>query len=129
MDVGCGTGNYTLALAQRGIQALGVDLSAAMLAVAINKAKKAKLLAAYMQADAEYLPFSAESFDLVVSVTTLEFVVSPQAAVAEMVRVLRPSGRLVVGVLNATSLWALSYRRQKGTIYGEQEDDANYNYR
>jgi ubiquinone/menaquinone biosynthesis C-methylase UbiE len=40
--------------------------------------------------------------DLVVSVTTLEFVALPQAAVAEiMMRVVRPGGRLVVGVLNA----------------------------
>ncbi|NUN99959.1 MAG: methyltransferase domain-containing protein [Saprospiraceae bacterium] len=44
LDVGCGTGNYTLALAQRGIQAMGVDLSPAMLAVAISKAKEARVL-------------------------------------------------------------------------------------
>lgn len=78
LDVGCGTGNYTLALAQRGIQAMGVDLSPAMLAVAISKAKEAKLPVGYSQATAENLPFPAENFDLVVSVTTLEFVVSPQ---------------------------------------------------
>lgn len=54
---------------------------------------------------------------MVVSVTTLEFVASPEAAVAEMVRVLRPGGRLVVGVLNAWSLWALAYRRRTGSVY------------
>ena len=55
------TGNYTLTLAQRGVQATGVDLSPAMLGVAISKAKKTKLPVRYVQAVIENLPFPAES--------------------------------------------------------------------
>lgn len=117
LDVGCGTGNYTLSLATRGAKAVGVDPAPAMLAIATRKAREAGLPARFAQAIAENLPFPAGSFDLVVSVTTLEFVVSPEAAVAEMVRVLRPGGRLVVGVLNAWSLWALVYRWRTGSVY------------
>jgi len=131
LAVGCGTGNYTLALARRaeqrsggakeqgrqGDKVIGVDPTPAMLTIAASKAKEAGLPVCFAQAVAEDLPFPAESFDLVVSVTTLEFVASPYAAVVEMMRVLRPSGRLVIGVLNAWSLWALAYRRRKGTVY------------
>ncbi len=117
LDVGCGTGDYTLALARQGVQAIGIDLAPAMLAVATRKAKAIGLPVEYLWGTAETLPFPAESFNLVVSVTTLEFVNSPPAVVAEMMRVLRPGGRLVVGVLNAWSLWAWVYRRQKGTVY------------
>lgn len=117
LDVGCGTGDYTLALARQDIRAIGIDLAPAMLAVATSKAKATGLPEGYVQGTAETLPFPAESFSLVVSVTALEFVNSPPAVVAEMIWVLRPGGRLVVGVLNAWSLWAWVYRRQKGTVY------------
>ena len=117
LDVGCGTGDYTLDLTRRGIQAVGIDLAPAMLAVATSKAKAAGLPVGYVQGAAETLSFPAESFNLVVSMTALEFVNSPPVVVADMMRVLRPGGRLVVGVLNAWSLWAWVYRRQKGTVY------------
>ncbi|GIK38949.1 MAG: ubiquinone biosynthesis protein UbiE [Anaerolineae bacterium] len=117
LDVGCGTGDYTLDLARQDIRAIGIDLAPAMLAAATHKAKASGLPVGYVQGAAETLPFPAESFNLVVSVTALEFVNSPQTVVAEMLRVLRPGGRLVVGVLNAWSLWAWTYRRQKGTVY------------
>lgn len=117
LDVGCGTGDYTLALAQQDIRAIGIDLAPAMLAVATSKAKATGLPVDYIRGTAESLPFPAESFNLVISVTALEFVNSPLAVVTEMMRVLRPGGRLVVGVLNAWSLWAWVYRRQKGTVY------------
>jgi len=143
LDVGCGTGNYTLELVRRleqgskgaeeqgrnspctsaplrlgsSAQVVGVDPAPTMLAIATGKAREAGLPVGFTQAVAEALPFPAGSFDLAVSVATLEFVASPQAAVAEMIRVLRPGGRLVVGVLNAWSLWALAYRRRKGSVY------------
>ncbi len=130
LDVGCGTGNYTLELARQPLlvslspmhpgspaQVVGVDPAPAMLAIATRKAKGEGPPVHFVQAVAENLPFAPGSFDLVVSVTTLEFVASPEAAVAEMVRVVQPNGRLVVGVLNAWSLWALAYRRREGSVY------------
>ncbi len=148
LDVGCGTGNYTLELARRleqgsrgageqgsggagerrriasapphpgsSAHVVGVDPSPAMLAIAMRKAQESGLPVVFTQAVAEALPFPAGSFDLAISVTALEFVTGPERAVAEMVRVLRPGGRLVVGVLNAWSLWAWFYRRQKGSVF------------
>lgn len=102
LDVGTGTGHFAIDLANRGLVVVGVDLSAPMLAVAKSKGSAVHLL----RCDAAALPLVAESFDLVLSVTALEFVAHPEQAVQEMWRAVRPGGRLVVGVLNALSPWA-----------------------
>jgi ubiquinone/menaquinone biosynthesis C-methylase UbiE len=92
---------------------VGIDVSTPMLAAAQGKGTAVHLL----QGDAAALPVATESFDLVFSATTLEFVAHPQRAVREMWRALRRGGRLVIAVLNALSPWAwarrLESRRQK----------------
>lgn len=110
LDVSCGTGHYALELAGRGARVVGVDPSVGMLAVAQAKAQPAGLAVLLGRADPAHLPFPAESFDLVTAVLMLEFAPSPQAVVDEMVRVLRPGGRLVIGALNKWSLWAFIRR-------------------
>lgn len=107
LDVGTGTGHFALFLAEHGARAAGVDISRPMLRVATAK----EIMPPLVQADAGALPFGDCCFDLVFSVTALEFVPDPACAIAEMVRVCRPGGRLVVGVLNAWSPWAWSRRR------------------
>ncbi|MBC7233328.1 MAG: class I SAM-dependent methyltransferase [Chloroflexi bacterium] len=108
LDVGTGTGHFAVDLAHRGLVVVGVDLSSPMLAVAKSKGSAVHLL----RGDAAALPLAAESFDLVLSVTALEFVACPERAVQEMWRAVRPGGRLVVGVLNALSPWAWVRRRE-----------------
>jgi ubiquinone/menaquinone biosynthesis C-methylase UbiE len=121
LDVGCGTGNYAVALAELGVEATGVDPAPAMLGVTAQKIAAddgpASPSIAFVQAAAEELPFGDAVFDLAVCVTVLEFVDSPAHAVAEMMRVVAPGGHLVAGVLNRWSLWAWHYRRQTGTVY------------
>ncbi len=111
LDVGTGTGHFAFDLAAQGLTVVGVDLSAPMLAVARAKGSDAHLL----QSNAAALPLATASFDLVLSVTALEFVADPEQAVDEMWRVVRPSGRLVVGVLNALSPWAWARHRESTT--------------
>jgi len=108
LDVGTGTGHFAADLAGRGWTVVGIDLSAEMLDVARRKGSAVRLL----RGDAASLPVASHSFDLVLTVTTLEFVADPQQAVQEMWRALRPGGRLVVGVLNALSPWAWQRRRE-----------------
>ena len=122
LDVGCGTGNYTLALARRSAHVIGVDPTLSMLTITTNKASEAGLPLTCTLATAGNLPFRGETFDLVISVTTLEFVASPQRAVREMIRILRPGGRLIIGVLNAWSLWALAYRRYSMDYVDEEAE-------
>ena len=108
LDVGTGTGHYAACLADLGMQVTGIDPSAAMLAVA----RARPIDVTWREGDATALPYADGSFDLVLSVTALEFVADAAAALAEMYRVLRPGGRLVVAVLNAQSPWARARQRE-----------------
>jgi ubiquinone/menaquinone biosynthesis C-methylase UbiE len=97
LDVGCGTGALTRVLAERpGVgEVIGVDPSPTFLG-------KARELAAgranlrFEQADGRELPFEAGCFDLALFHTTLCHVPSPERALAEAFRVLRPQGWLAV---------------------------------
>ncbi len=93
VDVGCGTGTYAAALAGRGWEVTGVDVSEDMLRRAEAKGVSA------VRADATALPFEAASFDAAVSVFTHTDVDDFAAAVRETTRVLRPGAPFVyVGV-------------------------------
>ena len=119
LDVGCGTGNYLVDLAERGAWVVGVDSSPNMLEIAESKLGKRGYTFQLRLAEAETLPFGDNTFDLVLSVLSLEFVNSPQDAVSEMFRVIKPGGRLVIGTLNKYSLWAL--KRKTGRALGLAE--------
>jgi len=96
LDVGCGTGEITGRLAERYPEArlTGVDLIARHLELARERCAAFAGRAAFREADAFALPFEDRSFDLVVCRHMLQAVPRPEAAMAEMVRVLRPGGRL-----------------------------------
>jgi len=108
LDVGTGSGHFAVDLAAHGLTVVGVDLSAPMLAVAQSKGSAVHLI----RGDAAALPLAAGAYDLVLSMTALEFVAHPEQAIGEMWRAVRPGGRLVVGVLNALSPWAWARRRE-----------------
>lgn len=102
LDVACGTGVVTLAMATAvgpGGSVLGVDLSAGMVASAETRAQFAGLSQArFDRMDAEALALPAASSDLVVCALGLMYVPDADAALREMYRVLRPGGRTVLAV-------------------------------
>ncbi len=106
LDVGTGTGHYACALADRGLRVIGLDPSAEMLSVA--RAKSAAV--SWLRGVAEQLPFPDGTFDLVVSVTAIEFVRDPARTTAEICRVLKPGGRMVMGTLNSRGPWGRLYQ-------------------
>ena len=108
LDVGCGTGIYTAWLAEQGLEVTGLDRDPAMLAAARAKAPGIRLL----EGDVTALPFAEGEFDLAVAVTLFCFLDGRQqlAAARELVRVVRPGGRVVVGELARYSLWAAERR-------------------
>jgi ubiquinone/menaquinone biosynthesis C-methylase UbiE len=101
LDVGCGSGVVTRAIARRvgarGL-AVGLDPSPALLAVARQLARDAGLgdRIEFREGSALRLPFPDGSFDVVMCVTVLSHVPDGESALPELVRVLRPGGRLGV---------------------------------
>jgi SAM-dependent methyltransferase len=98
LDIGCGTGATTRDAARRATDgtALGVDLSADMIAVARERAAAEGLgNARFEQADAQIHPFEPGGFDLALSRTGTMFFGDLHAAFANIARALRPGGRFV----------------------------------
>ena len=118
LDAGCGTGVFTLDLLHFGCPIIGIDLSMPMLLRAKQKAHGYPFR--IVRADLLNLPFSANSFDKVISVTALEFIEDGRRAIEELFRVTKRGGSLVVATLNSLSPWALQRKaeaRQKHTIF------------
>lgn len=115
LDVGCGDGILAVELSRRGANVTGVDASEAMIAAAKARAGAENLPVQFERARADALPFPDKTFDVVTAVTVLCFIDDADKAVREMVRVLRPGGRLVLGELGRLSLWAL-LRRIRGWL-------------
>ena len=116
LDVGCGDGGLALAMWQSGAGSVaGCDVDPRMIAQARAEAVRRKITIAYVLADAGHLPFRDRSFDIVSIVTVLAFVSEPLPVVQEIVRVLRPGGRVILGDLGKWSLWAAS-RRVRGWL-------------
>jgi len=100
LDVACGTGALTVAVADRVLPAgaaFGLDANPQMLAVARRKHAAIE----WHEGRAESLPFNDATFDAVVSQFGLMFFDDRIAALREMWRVLRPGGRLAVAVCDA----------------------------
>jgi ArsR family transcriptional regulator len=97
IDVGTGTGRILELLGPRIKRGVGVDLSREMLTVARANLEKAGLRnVAVRHGDMYQLPWPAGSFDLATIHQVLHFAADPEGAIAEVARVLRPGGRLVI---------------------------------
>jgi ubiquinone/menaquinone biosynthesis C-methylase UbiE len=123
IDLGCGTGIYSIWLAEKGLSVTGVDLSKEMLKVAIEKSHDKNLCIDYKQADLHHLPYEDHTFDLAVCNIVLEFADSPELVIAEGLRVLKTGGRLVVGMIGKDSDWARTYqaraKQKKDSVFAQ----------
>lgn len=115
LDVGCGDGVLATRLARCDARVTGIDASADMIAAARRRTKAEGVELDLVEGDAGDLPFPAGRFDCVVSVATLCFVDDPRPTIRDMVRVLKPGGRLILGELGRWNLWA-AQRRVKGWL-------------
>ncbi|HVM56626.1 MAG TPA: class I SAM-dependent methyltransferase [Gaiellaceae bacterium] len=94
LDVGCGTGAATLRLADSfGLDVVGVDVDPEQIEAA-RAAARGLPSARFIEGDAARLPFADGEFDLVFSSKTTHHVHDWQRALEEMIRVLKPGGRL-----------------------------------
>jgi demethylmenaquinone methyltransferase/2-methoxy-6-polyprenyl-1,4-benzoquinol methylase len=96
LDVASGSGDLARAFAARGAQVWMSDINGSMLARGRDRLLDAGRVLPVVQCDAERLPFAAASFDCVSVAFGLRNMTHKEGALAEMARVLRPGGRLVV---------------------------------
>ena len=92
LDVAAGTGTSSAALARTGVTVVALDFSAGM----IEEGRRRHPKIEFVEADAERLPFGDDEFDAVTISFGLRNVENPKTALAEMYRVLKPGGRLVI---------------------------------
>ena len=122
LDVGCGTGIFSMKLAEKGCIVTGIDVSEGMLAVAREKAAEKKLPISYLQMDATALEFDDGAFDAVLAMAAVEFIEVTARAVEEMFRVVKNGGQVLIGTINADSDWGEYYQTKK------MQEDSIYRY-
>ncbi|MBC7370439.1 MAG: 3-demethylubiquinone-9 3-O-methyltransferase [Bdellovibrionaceae bacterium] len=98
LDVGCGAGFLSNALARENFRVTGVDLSESSLETAHRHDHTGNVR--YVTADAFHLPFADQSFDVVTAMDFLEHVEDPEGVIKEFSRVLRPGGIFVFHTFN-----------------------------
>src|SRR5688500_1370334 len=100
LDVAAGTGNASIPAAQAGASVTASDLTPELLDAGRRRAEAAGVELAWVQADAEALPFADASFDVVMSSIGAMFAPHHQQVADELVRVCRPGG--TIGLLSWT---------------------------
>jgi ubiquinone/menaquinone biosynthesis C-methylase UbiE len=114
LEIGCGAGHLTVELARRVAEVDAVDASRAMVDATAARLQHAGSTPGVRvrQADVHALPFASEEFDLLVAVGVIPWLHTPQAAVTEMARVLRPGGRMVLTADNRLRLTSFTDPRR-----------------
>ncbi len=108
LDIACGQGRHAIALAKRGFEVVGTDLSTFLLEVARTRTREAGLAVEYVHSDMRELPFTGE-FDVAVNLFTAFGYFAEeeehQRALSRFAQALRPGGRLVLEMINRDGLF------------------------
>ena len=99
LDLGTGTGSVALGVARRGLDVVGLDLSAELLEVARQRAEREQVNIRWIQARAEATRLPDGAFDLVTAGQCWWWF-DEEAVIAEVQRVLRPGGRLIIATFS-----------------------------
>jgi SAM-dependent methyltransferase len=94
LDVACGNGNTSLAAARRFCEVVGIDYVPMLLDEGRERAQAEGLRVDFREGDAEDLPFPDASFDGVLSTLGVMFAPNQEKAAGELLRVVRPGGRI-----------------------------------
>jgi SAM-dependent methyltransferase len=109
LDVGTGTGVVAITAARAGAAVSALDLTPELLDQARQSAPIAGVSVDWKEGDAESLPYPDASFDVVLSQFGHMFAPRPEVAAHEMVRVLKPGGRIAVATWPAEQLVGRSF--------------------
>ncbi len=114
VEVGCGTGHWSEYFVSRGYEVVGIDRSPEMIEVARSKNLPG---ASFHLGDGKSLEFPDGSFDAGAAITVVEFVSNPKRIVGELARVVKPFGRIILGVLHEDSYLGRKRKRDGDPVY------------
>ena len=120
LEIGSGTGIYSIPFAQQGCNVTGIDISGEMLAIARQKVIEQQLNLDFIHMDANALHFSENTFERIYSMGVLDFVDDLEHAFEQAYRVLKPGGKISIAVVNRDSAWGKRYmdpQYNKGKVY------------
>lgn len=127
LDAGCGTGRHAVDLARRGAEVTGVDFSSGMLGRAIAAAEAAGVTAELLAHDlSKPLPFDDGGFDRVISCLVLEHVKNLDSFFAELARVCRAGGFLVITAMHPAMFLKGSSARFRDPRTGDKVRPRSY---
>jgi ubiquinone/menaquinone biosynthesis C-methylase UbiE len=119
VEVGCGTGQMSLYLAQMDRVVVGVDVSRAALRLGQDAARRFGITSVrFVETDLNQPGLTPESFDIVYSAGVLHHTAEPAAAFASVARLARPGGIVIVGLYNAFARLPLRFRRGIARLTG-----------
>lgn len=104
LDIGCGSGLQTILLTRLGAKVTGIDMTAGLTRLANYKIQNQNLDSFCFISDAEFLPFTDRSFDLINCCGSVLDYMNHKNGIKEIGRVLKPNGKLILGFDNYLSL-------------------------
>jgi SAM-dependent methyltransferase len=104
LDVACGAGQTAIPAAQAGVKVTGIDFASNLIAHAQRRAEREGAGARFDEGDAEQLPYSEGSFDVVISMLGAIFAPRPEKVAGELARVCRSGGRLCMANWTPTGM-------------------------
>jgi SAM-dependent methyltransferase len=96
LDVACGAGQIAIPAARAGVRVTGIDIASNLIEQAKARARDEGVDARFDEGDAEMLPYPDAAYDLVVTLIGAMFAPRPECVAAELLRVCRPGGRIVM---------------------------------
>lgn len=120
LEIGSGTGLYSIPFAELGCLVTGIDISDEMLEIARHKVRNKALDIEFLHMNADALTFPDNTFDRIYSMGVLDFVDDLAHTFEEAYRVLKPGGKISIAVVNRESAWGARYmdpEYNKGKVY------------
>jgi len=122
LDIGCGTGNFSIKLAKMGCIVTGIDISDNMLNIARQKAAEENLDIKFLHMDLNDLKFEENEFDAVFSMAAFEFIDDEDApkALEGMLKVVKKGKQVLIGTISSNSSWGALYQDEsfnKTTVF------------
>lgn len=101
LEIGCGYGSLSVYMAKKGARVTGVDISSEAIRISKRNALLNHQKVTFKRVNGERLPFKDKSFDVVVCCETLEHISNYKKAIAEIIRVIKDSGKIIITTPNS----------------------------